>query len=559
MNLQPLDGFWARIALVLMVLTTACEHIPTGNKWDPKTPAEQQAKGTLRGRVELLQFAGKEANQTINVELHESGDSPSEATDNQRPDADGRFAFQVSPGTYEVVATAPGYMTATRSASLGIGADLDLGSIGLQHESQGPDSVPFAARLTLAGEAESGGTTVRLRLAGRDAPFAVAVTDADGRIEVPASRAERYRLLIDRTSWRLPAPDTIYAWYPVDTEDRGGHFSPEGGDGAPIDIELLPSEAAVCGDGEIEACVEPFGACVGGTRVCVNGKWSPCATQSEERCDGIDNDCDGTVDDDLRGDRACALPNAAATCEDGRCVVVRCLGAYLDPDGSAANGCECAPTGAEGSDCNGLDDDCNGQIDENVNKLSDPRHCGDACVVCAFPNGRADCVEGRCVLAGCQDGFHDFDGQPLNGCEAACVVTNGGVEACDYVDNNCDGQVDENFQPLDENVAHCGACENDCRRFANGAFGCSAGTCVLLSCEPGHVDLDREVATGCEYACNQTHGGIEACDAVDNDCDGRTDEDFDLRNDPENCGRCGEVCTTPNAQRACVDGPSVIA
>jgi hypothetical protein len=34
----------------------------------------------------------------------------------------------------------------------------------------------------------------------------------------------------------------------------------------------------------------------------------------------------------------------------------------------------------------------------------------------------------------------------------------------------------------------------------------------------------------------------EQCDELDNDCDGRIDENFAVMEDPENCGRCGNRC-----------------
>lgn len=43
--------------------------------------------------------------------------------------------------------------------------------------------------------------------------------------------------------------------------------------------------------------------------------------------------------------------------------------------------------------------------------------------------------------------------------------------------------------------------------------------------------------------------GAEVCDGLDNDCDGQTDEHFDLQTDQNNVGRCGQECT-----RQCVAG-----
>ena len=43
------------------------------------------------------------------------------------------------------------------------------------------------------------------------------------------------------------------------------------------------------------------------------------------------------------------------------------------------------------------------------------------------------------------------------------------------------------------------------------------------------IDADDEASNGCEYACSPTNNGIEICDGIDNDCDGSSDEEFDLQ------------------------------
>jgi hypothetical protein len=535
-----------------VLLLIGCSDVSPTNPYDPVTPRSQQARATVLGTVRLQRYGDAEALLGATLELRVAGGEDPVAT--AHPDEQGRFGLEATPGSYTLTASAVGYLSETVPARCEAGEVVDLGIVELLHESQGPTAVSFVAHVRLRGEEDHAGTAVRLDFAGRDRAFASAVTDAAGRIDVPAAAAERYRMVIDRPGWRNPKADAVYLWSALGEAAENGQFTDESAPGEPIVVELLPASAPVCIDGESGACIETEGVCADSFRVCANGMWSPCVARADERCDGLDDDCDGMIDEELDDRHACHLPNAAAVCTDGACVVEECLGDAVDLDARAPNGCECVPLGAEGDACNGLDEDCDGAADEDVDKQTDPRHCGACGRACDFANARADCEAGQCRILGCEPGFHDFDGDVKTGCEAACSVTEGGVELCDYTDNDCDGSVDEDDQPLDENPVHCGACENDCRRFAHGAFGCEAGGCVVRGCDPGFRDVDGDVTTGCEYACDVTNGGIEACDGLDNDCDARIDEETDLFTDTRNCGACGDQCTPPNAAPACVDG-----
>ena len=87
----------------------------------------------------------------------------------------------------------------------------------------------------------------------------------------------------------------------------------------------------------------------------------------------------------------------------------------------------------------------------------------------------------------------------------------GGIEICDGLDNNCDGDTDEGFDNVGEVcVVGVGLCEK------SGVFRCSAdGQSTDCSVEPGIPSDER-------------------CDGLDNDCNGQIDERFE---------RLGEVCT----------------
>ena len=282
-----------------------------------------------------------------------------------------------------------------------------------------------------------------------------------------------------------------------------------------------------------------------------------------EICDGLDNNCDGAVDDgfNFRGlehcggcNQPCSFVNGIASCDTGTCELIGCGEGYYNPNASTADGCEYRCTVSRGGveACDEIDNDCDGTVDEGFNLNADPSHCGGCGRTCFFANAAPACVVGTCAIGMCNPGFIDLDGVSINGCEYACVPSNGGVELCDNLDNDCDGRMDEDFNVLTD-PNHCGQCGNACS-LANASPRCGAGTCRIAECAPGFFDIDTNPANGCEYACQPTNGGVEACDNIDNDCDGVADEDFNFQNDPLNCGRCGTVCSAPGGQSQCQGG-----
>jgi streptogramin lyase len=388
-------------------------------------------------------------------------------------------------------------------------------------------------------------------------------------------------------------------------------------------------EGCVCVEGTVETCYEGdpdvrgLGACQDGFRTCLDAEWTICDNRfpTTEVCDGVDNDCNGLVDD--------GVSNACGGC--GLEPVELC-GDFLDNDCNGfiddAEGCTCGgrsnqpcysgrietlgygvcqggvsscvddvfdaclgevlPTGEV---CDGLDNDCDGFTDEGL---------ANSCGVCGAPE----------VVEVCDGEDNDCDGEVDEGLVNRCGTcdTDSLVEACgDGLDNDCNGLIDEGCscadgepscwpgRPDQRNVGVCrpglrscdvsgefwSECEgfilpsvevcdgldNDCDGLVDEANGgcsiCGADTEV---CDGVDNDCDGQIDETLRNACGQCLEdvaqeeicGALCCDAVDNDCDGLTDEGL-----VNVCGECDRPCfaeswsTTPEWQEGVLDGVEI--
>ena len=153
--------------------------------------------------------------------------------------------------------------------------------------------------------------------------------------------------------------------------------------------------------------------------------------------------------------------------------------------------------------------------------------------------------------------------RPDGGCAAR--------ELCNGVDDDCDDKVDEDADPAEVNINvtsnpnHCGGCGQACE--LDHAFNaCVDGSCRIdrsqgaSGCDIGYVDFDGLDENGCEYGCSVSASNDSDCDSTDNDCDGKTDEDVELSNDADHCGKCEVRCNFAHAAEGgvCVSGECVL-
>jgi Putative metal-binding motif len=242
-----------------------------------------------------------------------------------------------------------------------------------------------------------------------------------------------------------------------------------------VDPDLI-NVGQVCGS----TCGMGVTVCMSGVLVCQSTE-----EPQPEVCDGLDNDCNGSIDDGL-------APMPCGT-DEGECQA----GTLVCVNGS--NECHGA-VGPSPEVCNGRDDDCDGLIDED---LVFDAPCSPAYDVVLFP-GQRD--QGSCKAGVIECG-------PTG--ELICSHGVGPTpEVCDGFDNDCDGEIDE----LGDSPDGLSGSTNpsDASQALGEPCGWSEG-----ACEPGEwvcVDFAFECV-----------GGVtpqpEVCDCVDNDCDGETDEE----------------------------------
>jgi hypothetical protein len=156
---------------------------------------------------------------------------------------------------------------------------------------------------------------------------------------------------------------------------------------------ICPDAGDACDTGGLGACSLGLTACIGGAVSC-----APVGTSSGERCDNIDNDCNGEVDDG-------ALCPPATVCAGGTCVP-SCFEGACGSDETCTTDGFCVETACIGVTC-GADERCSGGS------------CVGACSGIVCPHGQ-QCFAGRCAdlceILVCSEGEVCVDGMCVSEC-----------------------------------------------------------------------------------------------------------------------------------------------
>jgi large repetitive protein len=227
---------------------------------------------------------------------------------------------------------------------------------------------------------------------------------------------------------------------------------------------------------------------------------------ASERCNGADDDCDGTIDEDA-GDASTYYLDEDA---DGYGDPLATTRACSLPPGASEDATDCDDTRADVNPgalelCDAVDNDCDDVVDED-DAVDAPAWYGDADM-----DGYGDPAT---VTHSCdQPAGHTGDATDCD--DTRDDVHPWADEFCDGVDNNCDGIIDED-DAVDAPTWHADADGDGWGDPATSGPSCEAPAGWLASslasdCDDSDADINPEATV--------------VCDGIDNDCDGLVDDD----------------------------------
>jgi len=249
------------------------------------------------------------------------------------------------------------------------------------------------------------------------------------------------------------------------------------------------------------------GACAAtGTTSCVSGSVQDTCkpgSPTAETCNGLDDDCNGVVDDGL------TAPTQSCSVGVGACMNTGTQIKTCNRVNGWSNWGACsAIAGTPGIEtCNGIDDDCNSVIDNGVKTTfyrdADSDGYGNPTVkiqACSAPSGyvasKTDCND------------------------ANAAIHPGAAEVCNGIDDNCNGLIDDGLTKSASNIQ--GLCSGNTQT-------CKAG-------------IWKDTSTNYKPT-------AEICDNKDNNCNGLVDDGLTRTT---HCGL--GICSSNTGKETCIAG-----
>jgi len=239
----------------------------------------------------------------------------------------------------------------------------------------------------------------------------------------------------------------------------------------------LPAAPEICQDGSFLTCYTGppgtlgVGICQSGVSNCLPNHtgFASCSgdvVPAAETCDGLDNDCDGSIDEGACGVCGNGVIEGVEECDDG---------GTTDGDG-----CSSACMVESGYMCAGQPSVCTSVCGDGVTAGAEERDDGgttdgDGCSSACMVESGYMCTgqPSVCMPVGCPPGFDDCNMLSGDGCETDITT-----------------------------VTDCGGCGNACDTSNSVGAACTAGSCTYSSCALGYSDCNTSApdTDGCECA-----------------------------------------------------------
>ncbi len=275
----------------------------------------------------------------------------------------------------------------------------------------------------------------------------------------------------------------------------------------------ISDPATTCTDGETQPCGSKVGACEYGTQTCNAGVFGDCigaTVETTESCNGIDDDCDGQIDE-----------TDTPLCDDGDACTINpiCSGGVCI--GGGAKDCSGLSDGCNVGTCNATSGDCEAVA------VSDGTGCSDG----LFCTVGLECTGGTCGGGAARNCDDTVDCVATGTCSCRSGTCNDTLDICE-ASGGGEGSIINEGAGCDDGDActvsttcQTGSClgaNKDCSSLNGPCYNVSCNS-SSGACERASKDLGDFCSDGNDCTVSDSCDGAGVCTGTTKDCSAADD------------------------------------